>query len=449
MEKIKEVIIKENLISVGDTVGVACSGGIDSMCLLVSLSQLAEEMHFKVMAINVDHCIRGEASTKDSEFVENYCKRNNIPVKCFKIDALKISEEKKIGVELAAREARYKVFNGLVDKGIVNKIALGHHMVDQAETILLNILRGSGLGGAKGMTYMRDNRFIRPMLNVSKAEIRAFVNNNEIPFVEDETNKNKEYSRNYLRNVLMPMIRSKWPNADQTICNFGKVAKEDDEYIYSTINDSGVIVEGDNTAKIPTSYFAIYKPSAMNRIIIRAFNKIGATVDIERKHLKIIMGLALEGENGNKINLPHKISVIKEYNYVTITNKNLSKKKVTYRFERENNKLNIPDFGVIEIRRTTKRDPSAFTHLVDAKKIPVGAVWRYREDGDLIEKFGGGTKSLSDYLIDKKVPSRIRHNLPVLAINNEILIIAGVEISNKVRVDENTRTALGINVVRF
>lgn len=322
-------------------------------------------------------------------------------------------------------------------------------MVDQAETILLNILRGSGLTGASGMSYIRDGKFIRPMLKVSKAEIRAFVNNNEIPFVEDETNKNNDYSRNYLRNVLMPMIRSKWPNADQTICNFGVIAKEDDNYIYSTLNDSGVIIENKNTAKIPTSYFAIYKPSAMNRIILNALHKIGATVDIERKHLKIIMGLALEGENGNKINLPHKISVIKEYNYVTITNKSLKLKKETYKFERENNNVNIKDFGVIEIRRTTKRDPKCFSHLVDAKKIPTGAVWRFREDGDLIEKFGGGTKSLSDYLIDKKVPSRLRHNLPVLAVNNEILIIAGVEISNKVKVDESTRTALGINVIRF
>ena len=448
MDKIKEAIVKNNLINENEIIGVACSGGIDSMCLLVALNEISKELNFKVVAINVDHCIR-EVSAKDSEFVENFCKKNQIPVKCFKIDALKLSEEKKISVELAAREARYKIFNSLIEKGIVNKIALGHHMVDQAETILLNILRGSGLSGASGMSYIRDGKFIRPMLKVSKAEIRAYVSNNEIPYVEDETNKNNEYSRNYLRNVLMPMIRSKWPNADRTICNFGVIAREDDEYIYSTLNDSGVIYENENTAKIPTSYFAIYKPSAINRIIIKAFNKIGATVDIERKHLKIIVGLALEGENGNKINLPHKISVIKEYNYITITNRNYKAKKVCYKFERENNKLNIPDFGVIEIRRTAKRDPKCFTHLVDAKKIPSGAVWRFREDGDLIEKFGGGTKSLTDYLIDKKVPSRIRHNLPVLAVNNEILIIAGVEISNKVKVDENTRTALGINVVRF
>lgn len=448
MDKIKNSIIKNKLILPGETVGVACSGGIDSMCLLVALNEISRELNFKVIAVNVDHCIR-ETSAKDSEFVVNFCKKNDIPVKAFKIDALKLAQDKKISVELAAREARYKIFNSLVDKGIVDKIALGHHMVDQAETILLNILRGSGLSGASGMSEIRDNRFIRPMLRVSKTEIGAYVANNEIPYVEDETNKDNEYSRNYLRNVLLPLIRTKWPNADQTICNFGVIAKEDDDYIYSTLNDSGVIVENENTCKIPTSYFVINKPSQINRIIIRAFNKIGATVDIERKHLKIIVGLALEGENGNKINLPHKISVIKEYNYVTITNRNVKPKKISYKFDRENNKLNIPDFGVIEIRRTTKRDPSSFTHLVDAKKIPTNAVWRFREDGDLIEKFGGGTKSLSDYLIDKKVPSRIRHNLPVLAVNNEILIIAGVEISNKVKVDDNTRTILGINVVRF
>ena len=183
--------------------------------------------------------------------------------------------------------------------------------------------------------------------------------------------------------------------------------------------------------------------------MLKEFNRIEASVDNEAKHLGLICDLALNGENGSKINLPHKIKVIKEYNYITITNNNSKENEISYKFIRDNNKVNIPEFGIIEIKRTTKRDPEEFSHLIDAKKIPVGAVWRFKKDGDLIEKFGGGTKSLSDYLIDKKVPSRVRKNLPVLAINNEILLVAGVDISNKVKVDENTRTALGIDIVRF
>lgn len=448
MEKIKNVVLENQLIKENETIGVACSGGMDSMCLLTSLNELSKELNFKVIAINVDHGIR-ENSARDSEFVENFCKKNGIAVKIFKVDAIKTSEDKKVSIELAAREERYKVFDGLFEHKIVDKLALGHHMADQAETILLNILRGSGLGGAKGMTFVRDNKYIRPMLQISKSEIKAFVVSNEIPFVEDETNQSNDYTRNYLRNVLMPMIRSKWSNADQTISNFGAICKEDDDYIYSTLRDDGVELESNNTIKIPTSYFIINKPSAMNRIILKAFNKIGASVDIEAKHLLLILDLGENGENGSKLNLPHKISVIKEYNYVTITNKASKEREETYKFVRDNNKVSIPDFGIIEIKRTTKRDPNEFSHLIDAKKVPIGAIWRFKQDGDLIEKFGGGTKSLSDYLIDKKVPSRIRRNLPVLAINNEILIVAGVDISNKVKVDENTRTALGVDIIRF
>jgi tRNA(Ile)-lysidine synthetase-like protein len=206
------------------------------------------------------------------------------------------------------------------------------------------------------------------------------------------------------------------------------------------------LLEGDGVVKIPVNYFS-YPIAATNRILRKAFKGIGIMSDIERKHLKIINGLALEAENGAKITLPNKVSVIKEYNFITITNKNFTPEPKTWPLER--GKIDIPNFGIIEMQVTRKLDIGDFSHLMDYNKIPKNAIWRYRKDGDIFEKFGGGTKSLSDYLIDKKVPVRLRALTPVLAVGNEILIIAGVEISDKVKIDENTKMAYAINVKRF
>lgn len=444
MENVIKDIKKHELIKAGERIAVACSGGKDSMSLLHYLWSKKEELGCEVVAVNIDHSIR-ENSENDSEFVINYCKKNNIKIYSFKVNAKQFAEDKKLSLEQGARECRYRVFKSLVSKNLVDKIALAHHLQDQAETILLNIFRGTGLVGASGMDYVRDNIYIRPLLSTSKNEISAYIESNEIPYVEDETNQENEFNRNYIRNAIMPLIRNRWSNADSAIANFGAVCRQDDEYIQSSISDTALVVE-DGISRIYSSYF-VYPDAYVFRLILRALKAIGLSTNVERKHLKLIKDMAIESENGTKISLPNGLSVIKEYNFITFTNRNVKPSSKTYDFAK--GKLDISNFGLIETVLTKKLTVGEFTHLVDMTKIPKDAVWRFRHDGDVFEKFGGGTKSLSDYLIDKKVPVRLRNSLPVLASKNEILIIAGVEISDKVKVDKNTKVAYGINVVRF
>lgn len=445
MKTIEQTINKFNLINAGDKIGVAVSGGKDSMCLLHYLKSISEEKKFEPIAITIDHCLR-ENSKADAAFVVNYCNKHNIKVYMYKINAKKLSEDKGLTIEQAARECRFRIFKALVSKGIVNKIALAHHMQDQAETILLNIFRGTGISGASGMDVERDGIYIRPLLRTSKSEIMAYVGANEIPYIEDETNSKNDFSRNYIRNMIMPLIRTRWSSADANICTFGDLCRQDDEYIYSTIHDDAIISENTGTIKIPTSYF-IYPEAIKFRMLMKAFKSIGITSNIERKHLYIINGLALEAENGSKISLPNKLVVFKEYNYITITNKSFTPEPRVWPVEK--GKIDIPNFGVIEMQMLRKFELGEYTHLVDYNKVPKNACWRYRKDGDVFVKFGGGTKSLSDYLIDKKVPARLRTFTPVLASGNQVLVIAGLEISDKVKIDENTKTAWGINAVRF
>jgi tRNA(Ile)-lysidine synthase len=444
MEHIISNINKYSLISSGDKVAVACSGGKDSMALLHYLWEARQSLGIEVLAINIDHSIR-ENSANDSAFVVNFCQKQGIEVHSFKVDAVKFSNDNKLTLEQGARECRYKVFKSLIDKGVATKIALAHHMQDQAETILLNLFRGTGISGASGMEFIRDNIYIRPMLGTTQTSIMAYLGSNEIPYVEDETNHDDEYNRNYIRNKILPLIRFRWPGADKAIANFGNNCREDEKYIQSTISKEAIVTE-DRLARINFSYF-VYPDAYVFRLILKALKSIGITSNIETKHLKMIKNMALEAENGTKINLVNGLSVIKEYNYITFTNKRMKTNQKSYPFTR--GKLDISNFGLIETFVTKKFDLATYTHLIDMAKLPKGAVWRFRKDGDVFEKFGGGTKSLSDYLIDKKVPVRLRAVTPVLAKDNEVYIIAGVEISNKLKVDKETKMAYGINVKRF
>ena len=444
MENVLHDINKYGLIKKGERVAVACSGGKDSMALLHYLNEHKEELGCEIVAVNIDHCIR-ENSANDSTFVKNYCDKHDIKIYSFQVDCVRFSADKKLTLEQGARECRYIIFKSLISKGLVDKIALAHHMQDQAETILLNIFRGTGIAGASGMDFMRDGVYIRPFLDTPLSQILAYVNSNEIPYVEDETNHDNDYSRNYIRNTILPLIRTRWSQADGAICNFGKNCRQDENYIDSTISNDAIITES-GIARIYSTYF-VYADSYVFRLILKALKSIGLGTNIETKHLKLIKNMAVEAENGTKISLPNGLSVIKEYNFITFTNRNIKPNNKKYPFTK--GKLDISNFGLVETTITRKFEFDKYSHLIDAGKLPKDVVWRFRKDGDVFEKFGGGTKSLSDYLIDKKVPVRLRNLTPVLAKDNEVYIIAGVEISDKVKIDENTKVAYGITVKRF
>lgn len=439
-KKVFETIKKNNLFSGGDVVGVAVSGGADSMALLHFLNENREFLDIEVIAITVDHMLRGEASAGDALFVKNWCRENGILCWKFSVDAGKISQEKNIGIEEAAREARYGVFERLLEENKVDKIALAHHLSDQAETVLLHILRGSGLNGASGMSYSRNN-FVRPLLDISKDDITVYCAKNCLEYVEDETNKYSKYNRNFLRNNIIPELKKRWGNVEHALINFSNSCQEDNEFILSQASFDGLVVDG-NLVKIPLTYFH-YKPSVINRIIFTAFSKIDIHKNVERKHIELIKELA-SGENGKKINLPNNIVAQKEYDYVVLFKD--EKFVIAEEYPIQTGTLNFADLYNITTKRTTKLELVPNALMMDAKKVPSDAVWRTRKTGDVFTKFAGGTKTLKAYMIDRHIPSRIRDYVPILASGNEVLCILGDEISQKVKLDETTKSAY---VVKF
>lgn len=441
MDKVLDFIKANKLIKQGEIIGVACSGGRDSMALLHFLNDNKTQLDCQVIAINIDHCIR-EHSDADSEFVMNYCKENGIKAYTFKVDALKIAREEKLSVEAGARNARYNTFEALIQKGLVDKIALAHHLYDQAETILLNLLRGCGLGGAKGMEPMRDGKYIRPMLQVPREEIMAYIDEYDIPYVEDETNSDINYSRNYIRQVIMPTIRKKFKTVDKNLVNFASICAQDDSYINSQIDMGGIAKVGDIT-RIPLYYFA-YNDAIINRVILKVLSEYSSQ-DVESRHIALIRDFAINGKNGDSIDLPFGLKAHKEYEYLTLgpikKNVNISKQ------EFKKGKTYIDGFGTIRIVSSKVFNQiKPHQHVVDASKIPENAMWRFKEEQDEFTPFGSeNSKKLKDYLADKKIPQRLRNNIPVLAVGNTVYIVADIEISNLLKVDENSKSLYKIN----
>lgn len=440
MEQIIDFIKTNKLVKAGEVIGVGVSGGIDSMSLLHFLNAHKEELDIEVVGIHINHGIR-EESFDEARFVLSKCKEMGIRVYKFTIDSIKLAKEKKLSVETAAREGRYGIFEALIKKDIVDKIALAHHQSDQAETILMHLFRGCGTSGAKGMEPMRDGIYIRPMLNVSKEEIINYASINNIEFVEDSSNNDISYNRNFIRNVIMKQILEKWPNAVEAINNFAKSVSEDDDYIQKNLDTNCLLID-DKLVQMPCSVFKLHS-AIYSRMVFKALSLIGVNKDIERKHIEMIKDLS-NLDNGKKIKLPMDVVVTKEYGYLTF--ENVYVEKPTLNKQNRCMCFEVEGFGMVTIKRVKTEKMQEGALYFDYRKVPKDAVWRFREEGDVFEKFGGGgTKKLKAYFIDKKIPVRKRDLIPVLASGNEVLVIAGVEISEKVKV-ENVPTCFAVSV---
>ena len=292
------------------------------------------------------------------------------------------------------------------------------------------------------MEPVRDNIYIRPFLTTPREEIMSYIDENGLEYVEDETNQDNTYSRNYIRNIVMPALRKHFNSVDKNIVNFASICARDDDYINSHI-DLGTLIEAKDYTKIPLTFF--YQPeSIINRILKKVLSKF-AKQDIESKHIKMIREFALEANNGNVISLPFKVKVSKEYDYITIGY--LKKNQLTGEYAFRSGKLKIEGYGTI--RSTSSKvltEPKMHQHIIDADRIPTDAIWRFRQEGDTFSPLGlDGTKKLKDFFIDKKIPQRMRGNIPVLASGNKILIVADIEIADELKITEDTRRYYKVN----
>ena len=400
---------------------LAVSGGVDSMVMLHKFATALPRPNF--FAVTVNHGIRSEAAA-DCEFVADYCKKLGVECRVATVDVPAYCNEHKVSLETGARILRYEIFDSLD----ADFVCLAHHADDNVETVLMHVLRGSGARGAAGIKP-QNGKYLRPLLDMTRAEIEQYATEHNVPHVDDSTNDETQYTRNFLRHKVLPLLCELNPAAKSNILRFASNVAQDDEYLDSLADLSTVLFE-QNCAKIPKQLLTQPAPVAY-RVLYKVFQRLGVFCDVEKPHYEAIVALATN-VGGKSVNLPFNFMATNDYDCVTIWKnvekcaKNTENFEIPFKIGRTETPL-----GVVEV----SSEPIEGGLRFDVNKLPQNCVFRTKRQGDTFTKFGGGTKPLRKYLIDRKIPERHRDELLVLACGSEILVICGVEISDRIKVD--------------
>lgn len=306
-EKVLKTIRKYNLIKEGDKIVIGVSGGPDSICLLHILNSLKKKLGIEIYVAHVNHGIRAVADV-ETEYVKEFCKK--IDVKCFtqKINVIEIAKKEKIGTEEAGRNERYKFFEEILNKTESNKIATAHNSNDKAETVILNILRGSGISGLKGIEANRQGKYIRPLIEMTRENIEKYCSNNDLKPKYDESNKENIYSRNKVRNELIPYIKKEFnQNIIQTINRLSELATEENEYLEKLTKQAyDEIKTGEKNIVLNLKKFNNLELVIKRRLILYTINEtLHTTKGIEKINIDDIIKLCTNNI-GNKYLMPTK-----------------------------------------------------------------------------------------------------------------------------------------------
>lgn len=436
MQNVQKWIEESGVFKPAKKIGIGVSGGPDSMALLVFLHELAKKIGFHLLVINIDHSLR-KTSAAESQFVKDFCKKEKVEFLHKKINVEELKKKQGWTTEQAARIGRYEAFAQVCKEKTLDYICLAHHKDDQAETVLMHIFRGSGLKGATGMEFVTESKIVRPFLNVTKSEIMEYVKINKIPYVIDESNKDERFTRNFIRTKILPQIKKVYPSVVDSLCLFAESCRADENFINNQVPRE-LFFENSKEIKILDKALEISRPLFV-RLIKNAFEKIGVGADIEAKHIALIKEVFLM-KAGSSIDLPHKTVAIRDYDGVTICKKTASEHTPTHHFV-----IGEVEVAKSKIKATVTNDPvfGEGNLFVDLAKIPVEATWRTKQSGDVFAKFGsGGTKKLSEYFTDKKILRRFRGIVPLLCVGNDVLVVAGEEISEHAKIDDQTETII-------
>lgn len=308
-DRVINTIKKFNLIDSGDKIILGVSGGPDSLFMLDILNQIKEEFNFEIVVAHFNHLIRKEAGD-DEQFVIDFCKK--IKVKCYtkKIDVANYASDNKIGTEEAGRILRYNFFEEVLKKENANKIAIAHNKNDRVETVIMNTLRGSGIFGLRGIEPKRLNKFIRPIIEIERGDIEKYCFDNKLNPRIDKTNFENIYTRNKVRNLVIPYIKKEFnPNIIETITRLSDLISEEDEYLKKITEEKykEICVESKNDEIIlDLKKFNKEENVIKKRIIIYVVSKIkGSSKGIEKVHIEDIIKLC-KNNIGNKYLMPNK-----------------------------------------------------------------------------------------------------------------------------------------------
>ncbi len=445
LDAVRETVRRYAMLKSGNKVAAGVSGGPDSVAMLHLLLQLRDEFALNITAAHVNHRLRGEESDGDERFVAALCEKWNVPLRLMSADVSKLSKEQGLTLEEAGRQCRYALFNAVAGETGADKIAVAHHLNDSAETVLLNLCRGSGLAGLCGIPPVRGvpeagYQIIRPLIERTRIEIEQYLHTNGIPFRTDATNLTGEFSRGRVRHNILPALTADVNrHATENIARNAALLRDENDFLEAETEKVFAAACGippcdtQRACGVPLAIPVLLNAhiAVTRRVIRRAYGLCAGTVkDLSALHAEQALDI-LRGHSGRSCSLPGGVTVRREYGRLIFTAAPGADAGFSFLL-----KANIP----LRIPSTNKTVTMSLDNTVNActkafryDRVSGALLLRTRLPGDRITLKGTGTRKLQDYFTDKKVPRPLRNTVPLFADGPEILWI----MDDANRVNEN------------
>lgn len=448
--KVWKTMEKFHMCPYGGSIVVGVSGGADSIALLHILKGFAHKQNWKIKVIHVHHGLRGAEADRDREFVEEICRKWEIACKVCYFDVAAEAKKRGLGTEEMGRILRYETFERERDNG---KIAVAHNQNDQAETILMRLCRGAGVSGLVGIHPVRGH-IIRPLLFCTREEIETYCAQHELLYCQDSTNFENNYSRNRVRNQVLPILEEIYPKATEHIAQTTERIAAEEEYLQKQAKEQfqkALKKQEKNQIVFCVASLVRMHKVMRNRVFAMAFDYLGTKKDISAIHFQLLEGL-LQQETGKSLSLPHKMLAQKNYEVLQIKKGESNHTGFCYPLEEQEERY-IPEANIsvrmwISTEKNIENHADCCTKQFDYDRIGCKLFCRTRQKGDSIA-IRNGRKKLKDFLIDEKIPREERDMLPLIAVEGEILWVVGKRISAAYQPDKATKRFLTVQIRRF
>ncbi len=460
VQRTHRFIIQHQMIQPKETVLVGVSGGSDSLALLYVLHKLRPQLDCQLHVAHLDHGFR-EDSAGDAVYVTEQAGQLGIPISSTRIDVPQLMRVQKRSAEVVARRVRYQFYECVSERTGATKIALGHHRGDQAETVLMNLLRGTGTSGLKGILPVRAGKFIRPLLAFSREEIEDFVAQLRLQPRCDVTNYQLNYLRNRVRLELIPALERAYNSNIQNALNqTAELLRAESDYLemlaYDAFQACRIESYTPDTVVLDCYLFREHHLALRRRILRLAVAEVfGETRDLYFNHFESMLNL-IDGEAPNSVlDLPNGGAFRRAYDRVLIQKS--TENHIPFEYE-----VAVPGHTVFplldaEMIATVVEQPAncavadkfpdgKFQAVFDLDRLQLPLTLRQRRDGDRFHPFGmRGTKKLKDLLIDAKIPQQERGRVPVLMNRDEIIWVVGYRTCEQSKIRPETKRRLYLN----
>ena len=453
---INATIKRHNLLQKGDRVLVACSGGPDSVALFHLFFDLKDIYKLDLYLAHVNHSLRGRQSDADERFVREMARKSGIKFFARKVDVKKMASREHLSLEEAARITRYGFLEKLAVRHEIGKIATGHTQDDQAETVLMRLLRGAGVLGLSGIP-VRRGKIIRPLLEVSRDEITKYLKSNRISYRVDKSNQESDFLRNRIRHDLLPLLKEQYnPNLTKVLSRTAGVLSDLDEMIQKQVSRSAkksLFRTGDNRWRLNLQRFRGLPEPIKSELIRHAWHKVsGKIYPLEYEQVERVLRLADSAPVGKRVNLKLDHWVEKGRTHLTFFLS--SDQKVTGKIPKEG-KVSFPGLNfeisakVLDRRYLPKviYSPSLSTAYLDLDKFTSPPRLRNWVKGESFRPLGmKGHKRISDFLTDLKLDRFQKEQVPVVSSNGKIAWVVGQRISEEFKISPESKRVLRLQV---